>query len=1396
MGGGDMRTLTLLLVLKVWFIILVSVEKCESEVFKKNIDCGCPEEYYDRYLDLWFEKDDEYVDGGENMSISTEIVSQASDNLRSFSQGRRNCYTIQVPDASGTAYLISASFLYGNYDNLGVPPTFDLYIGVNYWATVKFRDMSSFVFEDIIHVPTTKTIHVCLVKINDTSGTPFISYLQLRSLTSDSIYQDQSTTHANLRLISRFDFGNNRDEWISRYRGDVYNRIWEKYIMSDQDKNELSIKTVGESAISSTYVSNDQPPDYVLGTAVESNSGRIQFVNKDAEPNSEFYCYLFFTEFMKDAKSGQRKYNIVTVIGNTTTSYGPFESGEYLKPYYRRGDIVTGQGGGLSITIEATPDSKLFPILNALELFQILKVSSPPTHPDDVKCVLEIKQTYGISETEWQGDPCVPTEYSWKGLLCNSANPPRIISLDLSYNNLGGSVPEYLAKLPSLKVLNLRGNKLEGQVPKALLDKSKNKTFTLSLEENPQLCFSYPCIKKGNKKKIITPVAALASSLAIVLAFILIATFWIYKRRTQQGEKSDKKWSCKSKSKKFRYSEVVSITNNFNSIIGEGGFGKVYLGNLNDGTQVAVKLLSSSSKQGHKEFQNEVELLMGVHHKNLVSLIGYCNEGENMAVIYEYMPNGNLRHHISTNSSTNVLTWKKRLQIAIDAARGLEYMHNGCKPPIVHRDLKTSNILLNEKFQAKIADFGLSRVFTIESESHTWTDPKGTFGYLDPQYHKTRMLNKKSDLYSFGVVLLELITGQPAVIEVEGSSSTPAIHIGQWANPMIERDELENIVDSRLHGTYQANSARKAIDTAIACLRSEAVQRPEISWVYNELNHSLEIQNIADDEIIRVGDNDDEQKMDTSSNNISFSSSSSITVNMMESFLSAAIFVSFVSKTGLRVVIIVSAPTQTVALVTIAIVMKGTPVTPTSHKDAMFDTDRASMNALVDIDECKEPEKYPCQGVCENTPGGYTCSCPPGMHGDGRFSCEIEHKDIHISTVLKGIGVVITILIVAMFIIMYWKKRMQLKNFMKNGGAMLKNHIKILTESEIIEATENYRHLLGRGSYGSVFKGKLPNGTQIAVKKANGLVPRGMDWTQIDQQFQREICVISLVNHRNVVKLLALCLESKYPMLVYEYVSNGTVFEHIHNSRSSHFKSWKIVLKIGAETASALNYLHSLADPPIIHRDVKSMNILLDCKLTAKVSDFGTSVFIPPDQSGVATTVQGTIGYLDPEYLTTRILNVRSDVFSFGVVLIELLTGLNPIPNGDAERNIIRQFIAMVEADNLSQNLNVEPADDGELEQIKEVAKLAVKCLNSNRAERPSMTDVAEELDKQMRILNGNSNSQSADIIQELGVVHVPDNIQPPANSHGNASIQMGQFDNKVMTGLDTEIRRSRSRSM
>ncbi|KAI6671832.1 hypothetical protein NL676_006717 [Syzygium grande] len=253
---------------------------------------------------------------------------------------------------------------------------------------------------------------------------------------------------------------------------------------------------------------------------------------------------------------------------------------------------------------------------------------------------------------------------------------------------------------------------------------------------NTNLCGADPCLRKKKQKNILVPVVASVSGFFVVL-FGALAIVWLIKRKRIAGSSES---MLRLKNQHFKYGEVSRITGNFGRVIGEGGFGKVYLGTLDNGTVVAVKMLSKSSKQGYKEFQAEAQLLMIVHHGNLVSLFGYCDDSRHMALIYEYMANGNLRQHLSgkvkmqpPEDHPKVLTWSKRLQIAVDVAQGLDYLHNGCKPPIIHRDLKTTNILLNEDFRAKIADFGLSRAFATENDSYVSTCPAGTPGYLDPE---------------------------------------------------------------------------------------------------------------------------------------------------------------------------------------------------------------------------------------------------------------------------------------------------------------------------------------------------------------------------------------------------------------------------------------------------------------------------------------------------------------------------------------------------------------------------------------------------------------------------------------------------------------------------------------
>lgn len=358
------------------------------------------------------------------------------------------------------------------------------------------------------------------------------------------------------------------------------------------------------------------------------------------------------------------------------------------------------------------------------------------------------------------------------------------------------------------------------------------------LDGNPDLCKMNTCEKKQGSFSV--PVIASVISVSVLLLLSIITIFWRLKRGRLNVSLSSSvglSLSLKSKNQPFTYTEIVSITNNFQTIIGEGGFGKVYLGNLNDGRQVAVKLLSQSSRQGYKEFLAEVQLLMIVHHRNLVSLVGYCNEKENMALVYEYMASGNLKDQLLENN-TNMLNWRARLQIAVDAAQGLEYLHNGCRPPIVHRDLKSSNILLTENLQAKIADFGLSKAFANEGDSHVTTVPAGTPGYIDPEFRASGNLNKKSDVYSFGILLCELITGQPPLIRGHQGHT----HILQWVSPLVERGDIQSIIDPRLQGEVNTNCAWKALEIALSCVPPTSIQRPDMSDILGELKECLAME--------------------------------------------------------------------------------------------------------------------------------------------------------------------------------------------------------------------------------------------------------------------------------------------------------------------------------------------------------------------------------------------------------------------------------------------------------------------------------------------------------------------------------------------------------------------------
>ncbi|KAL9830041.1 putative wall-associated receptor kinase 5 RLK-Pelle-WAK family [Arabidopsis thaliana] len=295
-----------------------------------------------------------------------------------------------------------------------------------------------------------------------------------------------------------------------------------------------------------------------------------------------------------------------------------------------------------------------------------------------------------------------------------------------------------------------------------------------------------------------------------------------------------------------------------------------------------------------------------------------------------------------------------------------------------------------------------------------------------------------------------------------------------------------------------------------------------------------------------------------------------------------------------------------------------------------------------------------------------------------------------------------------------------------SGAGSSNIDFKIFTEEDMKEATNGYdvSRILGQRGQGTVYKGILPNNSIVAIKKT-----RLGDNNQVEQ-FINEVLVLSQINHRNVVKLLGCCLETEVPLLVYEFISGGSLFDHLHGSLFASSLTWEHRLEIAIEVAGAIAYLHSGASIPIIHLDIKTENILLDENLTAKVADFGASN-MPMDKEQLTTMVQGTLGYLDPEYYTTWLLNEKSDVYSFGVVLMELISGQKALcfERPETSKHLVSYFVLATKENRLHEIIDDQVLNEDNQREIHEAARVAVECTRPKGEERPRMIEVAAELE-------------------------------------------------------------------
>ncbi|XP_062193803.1 probable LRR receptor-like serine/threonine-protein kinase At1g51810 isoform X4 [Phragmites australis] len=832
-----------------------------------SIDCGLDDKYSgytDQGTGIVYVPDGPYIDTGENHVVAVEYQSQSVPRryltVRSFPTGVRNCYGL--PTVEGNKYLVRAEFEYGNYDGKNSKLVeFDLFLGGNFWET---PNVSRNIVCEALFVAWAGWTPVCLV--NTGLGTPFVSVLELRPLPG-ALYPPV-TPGLSLSIYYRRSMG--RQSSSLRFSDDPYDRIWWPMdIASAQWTNlstELTIQPDPSFAVSSP----------ILRTAVAAIGNDTVLTVTAWQDSRKTYSFMAFLHFADFQNTQLRQFDIYFNGNQLGSSYNP--SSLVASCVYSSSALNTTTDGTYNITLAATAKSMLPPMINAFEIYNLIPHSIPTTFSKDIDAIIAIKFEYGIQKN-WTGDPCFPTIYAWNGVKCSniSDDTTRITSLDLSnnnlrgvistnftlltalenldlsYNNLSGSIPDSIPSLSSLRVLNLSGNHLSGE------SLCKNYTGSLVFRYGSD---GHMCNKTISTSKNRAVVIAISVVVPVLVVALLLLAYFVWREKgnptvsthdpTRDPPLESALGSTKiheehlpnTENRRFTYKDLEKFTNKFKQVIGKGGFGLVYYGRLEDDTDVAVKMRSESSSHGLDEFLAEVWSLTKVHHRNIVSLIGYCFENDHLALVYEYMSQGSLFDHLRVifceniegkNGVAETFNWGTRVRVVLEAAQGLDYLHKGCSLPIIHRDVKSNNILLGQNLRAKIADLGLSRTYLSDAQTHISATAAGTPGYMDPEYYLTGRLTESSDVYSFGVVLLEVATGEPPMVPGHG-------HIVQRVKRRIATSDISSVVDARLGSAYDINSMWKVVDTAMMCTADSAAQRPTMAAVVVQLKESLALE--------------------------------------------------------------------------------------------------------------------------------------------------------------------------------------------------------------------------------------------------------------------------------------------------------------------------------------------------------------------------------------------------------------------------------------------------------------------------------------------------------------------------------------------------------------------------
>ncbi|MQL73865.1 hypothetical protein Taro_006191 [Colocasia esculenta] len=783
---------------------------------------------------------------GECRDVSTVNTAYGGGNAsaRVFTSDGSGKWCYDLPTVDGWTYLVRATFLGGPRLRLSsANSSFDFSI----CSTTISRVESS---ADALQVEgifgaTGRRTNICMV--NQNGGAAHISKLELRPLADEDYPEGEQPVV--LKLIARVDAGNRDPNQIYRYPADPSDRIW------TADTSFAGGRTVSSSQ-ATLRGSNTSVPLEVLRTAAEEST-QLVFLHTGLDASEQRYLViLHLFELDAGVRTGQRAFDIY--INGARVQKALDILGDGNPTNYRAVILWANATGSLNISlVKAAYAAAAFgPICNAYEIFQVYRRAAE-TAKRDGEAAREVREELLVENPghgvvgRWYGDPCVPSP-SWEGVVCEergtTGNSTFVITkLNLSRKGLRGSLPSAIGKLTDLRELSIGCNpQLETLVPPGLSNHSKLNTEYGNCDSHP----SQPM----RRNIFIGSVAGGSAVFTVALGFI----FNCFYKRAHHTDEKDQKVNMKNANfliplndtqilnpmiQQFSLAFVSDMTSNYNTIIAEGGFGVVYRGTLHDGQEVAVKVRSATSIQGTREFENEVNFLSAIHHDNLVPLIGYCRENDQQILVYPFMSNGSLQDRLYGEAAKRkALDWPTRLSIALGAARGLMYLHNFEGRCIIHRDVKSGNILLNDSMSAKVADFGFSKYAPQEGDSVTSLEVRGTAGYLDPEYYSTQKLSNKSDVFSFGVVLLEIISGREP-LKTRGPQSEWSLV--EWAKAYIMESRVDEIVDPSIRSGYNAEAMWRVAEVASMCVESFAIYRPSMEDIVRELEDALIIENNA-----------------------------------------------------------------------------------------------------------------------------------------------------------------------------------------------------------------------------------------------------------------------------------------------------------------------------------------------------------------------------------------------------------------------------------------------------------------------------------------------------------------------------------------------------------------------